>query len=170
MGGRLIVLMLLCGLLAACGKPGGNATNAATPPPATAPSAAATAPGPVTVSAPPLTATVLAADRRGGQLHVRVRIANPSDHAAVGAVLNYADVHLRDPATKQTYPLVKDADGQFLAAPVDSRASGGSFSLYKVAPHHQRVLELRFTAPPAETVDLILPPFPPLEHVPIAGG
>jgi hypothetical protein len=177
MRGRLVVSILLCGLLAACGKPPAtnatNATNVAAPLPAPAPSnAVAAAPGPVTVSAPPLTATVLAADRADGQLHVRVRIANPGEAAATGAVLNYADVHALDPASQQSYPLVKGADGQFLAAPVDSKANGGSFSLSKVAPHHQRVFELRFAAPPATVtaVDLVLPPFPPLQHVPIAGG
>ena len=130
------------------------------------------APSPVASSAPPLQAAVVGADRAQGQLHVRVRLDNPGDRTAGDAVIDYADVYALDPAGKRSYPLLKGADGQYLATPADSRVNGGRWPLYKAAPHGRQILDLSFPAPPDEVkaVDVIVPWFPPFEHVAITGA
>ncbi len=134
--------------------------------------AAPPASAPVASSAPPLQAAVVSAERADGQLHVRMRLDNPGETTAGDAVIDYANVYALDPSGKRSYPLLKAANGQYLATPADSPVNGGRLSLYKVAPHGQQILDLTFPAPPDEVkaVDVIAPWFPPFEHVSIAGA
>jgi len=125
----------------------------------------------VASSAPSLQAAVMSAERANGQLHVRVRIDNPGDRMTGDQVLSYADVYALDPIGKRSYPLLKGADGIFVATPLDDRVNGGRWPLYKTGAHGQQIMDLTFPAPPdqVKAVDIVLPWFPPLEHVALSG-
>src|SRR6185312_11658977 len=136
------------------------------------PTAGAPAAGaPVASSAPSLQAAVMSAERANGELHVRVRIDNPGDRMTGDQVLSYADVYALDPIGKRSYPLLKGADGIFVATPLDDRVNGGRWPLYKTGAHGQQIMDLTFPAPPdqVKAVDIVLPWFPPLEHVALSG-
>lgn len=130
------------------------------------------APGESNWTQGPLHATVTAAARADGQLKVRIKIVS-SDTASADDPLSYEDVYALDPASKQQYSLIKDADGNFLAQPVSDRQNGGRFfPSRKVPAHGQAFMNLTFAAPPdgVTSVDIVLPRFDIFEAVPITGG
>jgi outer membrane protein OmpA-like peptidoglycan-associated protein len=130
------------------------------PPPAVAESAG---------SGLPVRGTITSATRADGQLKVRIKIAS-SGAAANGDALYYSDVYALDPANKRQYPLVKDADGNFLGQPVSDHDKGGRLFL-KVPARGQVFMALTFAAPPdsVKSVDIVVPQFDLFEAVPLAG-
>lgn len=115
--------------------------------------------------------SLVSAARTEGQLKVRLKIANPGTKPADGAV-TYQDAYVLDPATKQKYGLVKDADGNYVAQPVSDANGGGRYWLSYVKPHGQTFMALTFSAPPdtVQTVDILIPHFPPIENVAPTGS
>jgi outer membrane protein OmpA-like peptidoglycan-associated protein len=117
----------------------------------------------------PIRGTITSATRADGQLKVRIKIAS-TGAAANGDALYYSDVYALDPSNKRQYPLIKDADGNFLGEPVSDRDKGGRFYL-KVPARGQVFMALTFAAPPdaVKSVDIVVPQFGAFEAVPIAG-
>lgn len=118
----------------------------------------------------PLRATIVSATRADGQMKVRIKLAS-SGTAASSDALEYKDVYALDPANKRQYPLIKDADGNFLAQPVSDQGKGGRFFPNKVPPRGQMFMALTFAAPPdnVKSVDIVVPQFDIFEAVAIAG-
>jgi outer membrane protein OmpA-like peptidoglycan-associated protein len=117
-----------------------------------------------------LHATLTSVMRAEGQLKVRIKIASTGT-PLLGDAIYYADVYVLDPANKRQYPLVKDADGHFLAQPVTDADKGGRFFPNRVPPRGQVFMALTFTAPPdsVKSVDIVVPQFDVFEAVPISG-
>jgi outer membrane protein OmpA-like peptidoglycan-associated protein len=118
----------------------------------------------------PLRATIVSATRADGQMKVRIKLAS-SGTAASSDALEYQDVYALDPANKRQYPLIKDADGNFLAQPVSDQGKGGRFFPNKVPPRGQMFMALTFAAPPdnVKSIDIVVPQFDIFEAVAIAG-
>lgn len=114
-------------------------------------------------------ATLVSARRADGVLNVRMRLA-PDKGATVAlssSYFEYKDVFLFDPSAKRMYPLLKDAERSYQALPPPLPNIGGFLMNWTKTT----LLSLSFPAPPdtAQTVDLILPHFLPLEGVRLEG-
>lgn len=125
----------------------------------------------VASSAPPSRASLLSATREDRQLNIRLKVVNPGAKRAEGHFVSYQDVYALDPRGKRSYPLLKDADGLYVAQPISDKNNGGRWFPKDVPPGGQAVLALSFQAPPdnVRVVDVILPNFEPLEAVAISG-
>lgn len=125
----------------------------------------------VASSVPPLRASVVSADRSDGQLKVQLRIVNPEKTRIGSHTVFYRDVYALDPQGKRSYPLRKDSQGLFMAAPMGDKNEGGRWFLSRLEPNGQALVDLTFQAPPdkVRTVDVVLPWFGPFEAVAISG-
>lgn len=83
-------------------------------------------------SVPPLQASVLSANRADGKLKVQLKLVNPGAKPVPSHTVVYADVYALDPIGKRAYPLLKGADGLFLAAPMADKNDGGRWFLSKI--------------------------------------
>jgi outer membrane protein OmpA-like peptidoglycan-associated protein len=117
-----------------------------------------------------LRATIASVTRAEGQMKVRIKLVSTGTAASSDALL-YQDVYALDPANKRQYPLIKDADGNFLAQPVSDQGSGGRLFPSKLPPRGQTFMALTFAAPPdsVKSVDIVVPQFDVFEAVAIAG-
>lgn len=122
-------------------------------------------------SVPPLQASLVSAIRAEGRLKVQLKLVNPGPKAVASHTVAYADVYALDPVGKRAYPLLKGADGLFLATPMADKNEGGRWFLSKVQPGGQVFVDLTFQAPPddVKSVDVAFPWFGPFEAAAIAG-
>jgi outer membrane protein OmpA-like peptidoglycan-associated protein len=115
-------------------------------------------------------ATVVSAKRGDQVLNVRLRLTAEQGQAAqlLDSYLRYKHVFLFDPIAKRKYPLVKDTDGDFQAAPIQVKGDGGS---YIFDWRKTTLVSLTFQAPPdtVQQIDLLLPQFLPVEGLRIEG-
>ncbi len=118
----------------------------------------------------PVRGTITSATRADGQLKVRIKIASTGAAANSGDALYYSDAYVLDPANKRQYPLIKDADGNFLAEPISDHSKGGRLYL-KVPARGQVFMALTFAAPPdsVKAIDVVVPQLDLFEAVPMAG-
>ncbi len=125
----------------------------------------------VASSVPPVRAGVVSATRAQGQLKVQLKIVNPEGKRIGSHTVAYKDVYALDPRGKRDYPLLKDTQGRFLAAPIADKNEGGRWFLSRVQPNGQALIDLTFQAPPdsVKIVDVIFPWFGPFEAVAIKG-
>jgi outer membrane protein OmpA-like peptidoglycan-associated protein len=122
-------------------------------------------------SVPPLRASIQSATRAQGQLKVQLKVVNPESRRIGSHTVSYKDVYALDPQGKRNYPLLKDNQGLFLAAPLADKNEGGRWFLSRIQPNGQALIDLTFQAPPdsVKSVDVIFPWFGPFEAVAIAG-
>ena len=115
-------------------------------------------------------ASLVSAKRADQALKARLKLAaEPGVEVALREpYFRYKDVYLFDPANKRRYPLLKDSEGIFQAAPIFDKMHGGVIIPKWSEPI---LMSLTFQAPPDDVthVDMILPDFLPLEGVAIAG-
>jgi len=115
-------------------------------------------------------ATLASAKRADQTLKARLKLgAEPGvDVKLRSPYFEYKDVYLFDPANKRRYPLLKDAEGTWQAAPITTDVGNGSFLPKWGSPI---LMSLTFQAPPDDVtrVDLVLPDFLPIEGVAIEG-
>ncbi|HEY7497759.1 MAG TPA: OmpA family protein [Vicinamibacterales bacterium] len=114
-------------------------------------------------------ATVVSAKRGDQVLNVRLRLTPEKGQAELlDAYLRFKHVYLFDPVAKRKYPLVKDTQGDFQAAPIQVRGDGGSFVFDW---RKTTLVSLTFQAPPdsVKRADLLLPQFLPVEGIAIEG-
>jgi outer membrane protein OmpA-like peptidoglycan-associated protein len=125
----------------------------------------------VASSVPPLRASILSAERADGQLKVQLKISNPEKTAVSSQIMLYRDVYALDPRGKRSYPVLKDSQGVYVAAPMADKGDGGRWFLSKVGPNGQQLVDLTFQAPPdnVQSVDVVVPWFGPFEAVAISG-
>ena len=115
-------------------------------------------------------ATLASARRADEALQVRLKInAEPGVKVDLRSpYFMYRDVYLFDPIDKRKYPLMKDTEGLWQAAPRKDDIGGG----YIIPDWSKPILmSLTFQAPPDSVtkLDLILPDFLPFEAVQIEG-
>ncbi|MGH9409184.1 MAG: OmpA family protein, partial [Vicinamibacterales bacterium] len=132
---------------------------------------AAPASADVGTAAGTLRASLVSATRAGGELKVRIKIANPQRWTGGAAAIKYADAYVLDPVNRKKYALLKDQDGHFQAEPVSDANEGGRFFLSQVRPGAQTFMTLTFNAPPdaVKTADVVIPLLEPFENVDLAG-
>jgi outer membrane protein OmpA-like peptidoglycan-associated protein len=114
-------------------------------------------------------ATVVSAKRGDQVLNVRLRLTPEKGQAELlDAYLRFKHVYLFDPVAKRKYPLVKDTQGDFQAAPIQVPGDGGSFIFDW---RKTTLVSLTFQAPPdsVKRADLLLPQFLPVEGIAIEG-
>ena len=123
-------------------------------------------------SLPPITMKLRSAVRSTGQVRVQLLLANPGAATVSSPGLAYADIYALDTQGKRKYPLLKGADGLYVASPMTDKNQGGRLFLSDVAAKGQLPLSLTFQAPPdtVREVDIVLPMFAPLEAVQLQGA
>jgi len=126
----------------------------------------------VASSLPPFTATLRSAIRSAGQLRVQLLITNRGllSLPSVPALM-FAEVYALDAAGKRKYPLLKGADGLYVARPQSDTNGGGRYFLSEIGPNGQAPMSLTFQAPPdtVREIDIVIPLFAPLQGVPLLG-
>ena len=112
-----------------------------------------------------LTVTVSEARVHGDTLTVKVTLANPSQES-VDPELRYQQCYYVDFQNNRKYLGLKDEKGQFQAGPQNYSWGGGTFK-DRLEPGDQRLLWIKFPAPPEQTktISVFLPGFLPIEEV-----
>jgi len=125
-------------------------------------------------SVPPLSGTIVSADRSSGQLRVRLKLVNPERRKAGEGVeaLQYESAYVLDTSSKRKYPVLKDPSGKYVASPMSDDKYGGRYWYSYVEPGGQTLMSLAFQPPPdsVKTVDIVIPGFSPFENIAIAGA
>lgn len=113
--------------------------------------------------------TLVSAERAEQRLTIRLKLA--ATKPGRSAPILYRDVFLFDSQSKRKYPILKDAEGKFLAQPMTDSNDGGRYWVSGLKPGGIALMSLVFMAPPDETLagDLLIPSFTPLEGVQLAG-
>ncbi|NLI80379.1 MAG: OmpA family protein [Deltaproteobacteria bacterium] len=117
-----------------------------------------------------LTATVSEASVRGEALTLKISLANESQ-TTVEPELPFLQFYYVDFHNHRKYEALKDDQGQYQAGPQTYPWSGGTFK-ERLKPGEQRLLWIKFPAPPKETkaITVFLPGFLPLEEVRVQSG
>ena len=126
----------------------------------------------VASSLPPFTATLRLAIRSAGQLRVQLLITNRGLRSLPSVpALMFAEVYALDAAGKRKYPLLKGADGLYVARPQSDTNGGGRYFLSEIGPNGQAPMSLTFQAPPdtVREIDIVIPLFAPLQGIPLLG-
>jgi outer membrane protein OmpA-like peptidoglycan-associated protein len=118
-----------------------------------------------------LQAALFSAKRKDQQLIVRLRITAGSAGASDTSAIYFEDVYFLDAQGKRKYPLLKDAEGKYVASPVTDGDHGGRFWPTSMSPNGTALMSLTFAAPPDSVVkgDVVIHGFLPLEGVAIEG-
>lgn len=106
----------------------------------------------------------------GTHCKVRLKIENLSAHPVDGVLL-YRDVYVLDAVSKRQYPLLRDAEGNYVARPQSDAGDGGRYWLSEIASGGSALVSLTFAAPPDDVTraDLVLPGFLPFEGIELVG-
>jgi flagellar motor protein MotB len=122
---------------------------------------------------PPLTASMISADRSLGQLRVRLELVNPERRKAGEGVeaLQYESAFVLDTLSKRKYPVLKDQSGNYVATPFSNDKYGGRFWFSYVEPGGQTLMSLAFQPPPdsVKTADIVIPGLSPFENIALVG-
>jgi hypothetical protein len=114
-------------------------------------------------------ATLVSAVRtKTGDVRVRLRIERVPGAFAGPAVL-YRDAMLLRLAEKETYSVLQDTSGNFVAQPITDQGDGGRFWLHTLAVGRTALMSLTFSGPPdpVSTADLLIPWFVPMMGIKI---
>lgn len=114
-------------------------------------------------------ASLVSAKRADEALKVRLKLGPQAGrNADIGPYFEYKQVYLFDPAGKRKYPLLKDAEGIFVAQPLGQKMGGGTFI---IDASKTTLVSLTLQAPPdsVTSADLVLPWFLPFENLTIEG-
>jgi len=118
-----------------------------------------------------VTAEIAFLRQYGGALHLGILLHNTSDkEVSAQKPIEYADVVVIDRKANKKYFPLKDADGRFLAGPVESRIAGGRWDA-RLVPHSDTLMWVLFDAIPGSgPVTVEGPIFHSFDGVAIAQG
>ena len=111
-----------------------------------------------------LEASLLSAKVRRDVLTIQIKLKNVTSKKVYKA-FEYAAVYYSDIDNKKKYFVLKDSEGQYIAGPIDNYRS----FRHDIQPDGQRIIWVKFPAPPAttETVDVFMPDILPFEEIKI---
>jgi hypothetical protein len=115
---------------------------------------------------PGIVAEVTEFRRKGNTLTAKIRLKNEGGDAEAQPDIKYSEAYLMDAAGGKKYEVLKDEKGSYIAA----LRSGWDDRWYeKVAPGEQRVIWIKFPAPPPDvtSITLQIPGAPPFEDLAI---
>ncbi len=115
---------------------------------------------------------LVSAQRRPGAVTVRLRLTNVGSANVDAGAIYYRDAYLYDYRNQRKYPVLKDAEGQFLAEPKSDKNEGGRWWISGLKPGARQLMSLNFQAPPDSVSDacVVVPLLVPFDRVDLPGS
>lgn len=114
---------------------------------------------------------LVSAQRRPGAVTVRLRLSNVGSATVDAGAIYYRDAYLYDYRNQRKYPVLKDAEEQFLAEPKSDKNDGGRWWISALKPGARQLMSLNFQAPPDSVSDacVVVPLLVPFNRVALPG-